>query len=75
MAIDIFNFTAKKIIDQRQGSSGIEYKCEFEPLWLTADLVGKAKRGRVHMRRYENGLLQEGRRKTLRQGKRKLSER
>src|SRR5437764_81772 len=75
VAIDIFNFTTKKIIDQRRGSSGIEYKCEFEPLWLAADLVGKAKRGRVHIRRHENRLLREGRRKTLRQGKRKLSER
>lgn len=75
VAVGIFNFTTKKIIDQRRGSSGIEYKCEFEPLWLAADLVGKAKRGRVHIRRHENGLLREGRLKTLRQGKRKLSER
>ena len=45
-----------KIIDQREGSSEIEF-CEFEPLWLAADLKAGAKRGRVHIQRYENGLL------------------
>jgi hypothetical protein len=54
-AIDIFTFTTKKINDQRQGFSGIEYKCEFEPLWLAADLVKTVKRGCVHIRRHENG--------------------
>ena len=54
--------------------SGVEYKCELEPLWLAADLVERAQMGRVHIRSYENGLVREGRLRTLRAGKRKHSQ-
>jgi hypothetical protein len=40
--VDISNFTAAKILDERPSPSGVEYRCELEPLWLAADLVEKA---------------------------------
>ena len=38
--VDISNFKTTKIVDKRLGPSGVKYKCEFEPFWLAADLVG-----------------------------------
>jgi hypothetical protein len=40
--VDISNFTAAKILNERPSPSGVEYRCELEPLWLAADLVEKA---------------------------------
>jgi len=40
--VDILNFTVAKILDERPSPSGVEYRCELEPLWLAADLVEKA---------------------------------
>jgi hypothetical protein len=40
--VDISNFTAAKVLDERPSPSGVEYRCELEPLWLAADLVEKA---------------------------------
>jgi hypothetical protein len=74
VTVDISNFTATKILDERSSSSGVEYKCEFEPLWLAADLVEKAKIGRVHIRNYKNGFIQASRLGTLRERKRKISQ-
>jgi hypothetical protein len=72
--VDISNFTAAKVLDERPSLSGVEYRCELEPLWLAADLVEKAKIGRVHIRKYKNGLIQANRLGTLRERKRKLSQ-
>jgi hypothetical protein len=72
--VDISNFTAAKILDERPSPSGVEYRCEFEPWWLAAELVEKAKMGRVHIRNYKNGLIQANRLGTLRERKRKLSQ-
>jgi hypothetical protein len=52
--VDISNFTAAKILDERPSPFGVEYRCELEPLWLAADLVERAKMGRVHIRNYKN---------------------
>jgi hypothetical protein len=72
--VDISNFTAAKILDERPSPFGVEYRCELEPLWLAADLVERAKMGRVHIRNYKNGLIQADRLETLRERKRKLSQ-
>jgi hypothetical protein len=72
--VDISNFTAAKILGERPSPSGVEYRCEFKPLWLAAELVEKAKMGRVHIRNYKNGLMQANRLGTLRARKRKLSQ-
>ena len=66
--------TTVKVLDKWSSSSGVEYKCEFEPLWLAADLAERAQMGRIHIRMYENGLVRDRRLKTLRVGKRKFSE-
>jgi len=66
--VDISNFTAAKVLDERPSPSRIE------ALWLAADLVEKAKMGRVHIRNYKNGLIQANRLGTLRERKRKLSQ-
>jgi len=63
-----------KIFDKRLSPSGVEYRCELEPLWLAANLVGKAQMGGVHIRTYENGLILARRLGTLRPGKRKFSQ-
>ena len=54
--VDISKLTTVKVLDTRSSSSGVEYKCELEPLWLAADLAERAQMGRVHIRSYENGL-------------------
>ena len=72
--VDIAKFTTVKVLDKRSSSSGVEYKCEFEPLWLAADLVEKIQMGHVHIRSYGNGLVRDRPLKTLRVGKRKFSE-
>ena len=72
--VDISSFTAVKICDKRSGPSGVEYECELGQLWLAVDLVEKVQMGRVHIRTYESGLIQERRRGTLRPNKRKHSE-
>jgi len=64
--VDISKFGTAKIVDKRSSSSGIEYMCELEPLWLAADLVGKTQMAGVHIRGYENGLIWAGRVATLR---------
>jgi hypothetical protein len=72
--VDISNFTAAKILDERPSPSGVEYRCELEPLWLATDLIEQAKMGRVHIRNYKKGLIQADRLGTLRERKRKLSQ-
>ena len=72
--VDISKLTTVKVLDKRSSSSGVEYKCELEPLWLAADLVERARMGRVRIRSYENGLIRDRRLKTLRVGKRRFSE-
>ena len=74
VAVDLSQFTTTKILDKRSSASGVEYKCEIEPLWLAADLVEKAKTGRVQVRSYENGLVRVGRIGTLRERKRKFAQ-
>jgi hypothetical protein len=37
--VDISNFAAAKLLDKRSSPSGVEYRCQLEPLWLAADLV------------------------------------
>ena len=72
--IDVSKLKTVKVLDKRSSSSGVEYKCEFEPLWLAADLAERAPMRRVHIRSYENGLVRDRRLKTLRVEKRKFSE-
>jgi hypothetical protein len=72
--VDISKFTAVKILDKRSSPSGVEYRCEFEPLWLAPNLVEKAQMGAVQIKAYEKGLAQARRRGTLRARKRKHSE-
>ena len=43
--VDISKLTTVKVLDKRSSSSGVEYKCELEPLWLAVDLVEKAQMG------------------------------
>ena len=71
--IDISKLTTVKVLDKRLSSSRVEYKCELEPLWLTADLAERAQMGHVHIRSYKNDLIQANRLGTLRERKRKLS--
>jgi hypothetical protein len=66
--VDISKLITVKVLDKRSSSSGVEYKCEFEPLWLAADLAERAQMGRVHIRNYENGLVRDRRLRTLRVG-------
>jgi hypothetical protein len=47
--VDISNAVVK-ILDEQLSPSGVKYRYELEPLWLTADLVEKAKMGHVHIR-------------------------
>jgi len=42
MMVDISNFTAAKILDERLR---VEYRCELKLPWLIVDLVEKAKMG------------------------------
>jgi hypothetical protein len=72
--VDISKLTTVKVLDKRSSASGVEYRCELEPLWLAADLAERARMGRVHIRSYENGHVRDRRLKTLRVGKRKFSE-
>lgn len=72
--VDVSKLATTKILDKRFSPSGLEYKCELEPLWLTIDLVEKVSMGRVHARSYERGLVQAERLKTLRGRKRKFSQ-
>ena len=72
--VDISKLITVKVLDKRSSLSRVEYKCELEPLWLTADLVERVQMGRVHIRSYENGLIRDRRLKTLRVRKRKFSE-
>ena len=72
--VDISKLTTVKVLDKRSSSSGVEYRCELEPLWLTTDLAERARMGRAHIRSYENGVVRDRRLKTLRVGKRKFSE-
>lgn len=72
--VDISKLITVKVLDKRSSSFGVEYKCDFEPLWLAADLAERAQMGRVHIRDYENGLVRDRRLRTLRVAKRKFSE-
>jgi hypothetical protein len=72
--VDISTFTTTKIVNQRAGPSRVEYLCKFEPQWLVADLVEKAKMGRTHIQRYKNELIREERLGTLRDRKRKRAQ-
>jgi hypothetical protein len=69
--VDISN-TVVRILDERLSPSGVKYRCKLEPLWLAADLVEKAKMGRVHIQNYKNDLIRANRLRTLRKRK-KLS--
>ena len=40
--VDISKLTTLKVLDKRLSSSGVEYKCELELLWLAADLAERA---------------------------------
>jgi hypothetical protein len=71
--VDISKLTTVKVLDKWSSSSGVEYKCELEPLWLAADIAERAQMGRVHIRSYENGLVRDRRLNVLRVGKRKFS--
>lgn len=71
--IDVLKLITAKVLDKRSSSFRAEYKCEFEPLWLAADLAERVQIGGVHIRSYENGLIRDRRLKTLRVGKRKFS--
>src|SRR2546423_13129288 len=71
---DISNFKTTKIMDKRPGPSRVGYNCEFEQLWLTIDLVGKALMGRIRIRCYEHGLIRKGRCRTLKERKRSFRE-
>jgi hypothetical protein len=72
--VDISKLITVKVLDKRSSSSGVEYRCELEPLWLAAGLAERAQIGRVPIRSYENGLIQANRLGTLRERKRKLSQ-
>src|SRR2546423_4011004 len=72
--VDVSTFTIVEILGKQSSGSGVEYQFELEPLWLPADLVVKAQMGRVHIRRYETGLVRKRRVDTLKVRKRKLSE-
>jgi hypothetical protein len=50
--VDISKLTTVKVLDKRSSLSGVEYKCELQPLWLAADLAERAQMGRVHIRRH-----------------------
>jgi hypothetical protein len=67
---NILKFEITKILDKRSSPSGVEYKCELEPMWLAADWVERAQMGRVQIRSYENGLIREECCQTLRGGRR-----
>ncbi len=69
--VDMSRFRTARILDKRSGPYGDEYKCEFELVCWAAALVQKARMGRVHIWRYENGLVRERFLKTLRQAKRR----
>jgi hypothetical protein len=45
MMVDISNFTAAKILDERPSPSGVKYRFDLKPLWLTTDLVEKGEDG------------------------------
>jgi hypothetical protein len=64
--INISELKTGEIVDKRSSSCGVEYRCNLEPLWLSTDLVKRAQMGRVHIRRYENGLVRHKRLQTLR---------
>jgi hypothetical protein len=66
---DISNFKTTKIMDKRLGPSRVEYSCDFEPLWLTIDLVEKALMGRIRIQCYEHGLIRNGHCRTLKERK------
>jgi hypothetical protein len=66
--VDISKLTTVNILDKRSSLSGVEHKCELEPLWLAADLAERAQMGRVHIWNYENGLVRDRRLKILRVG-------
>ena len=70
--VNISDFTIAKVIDKRSGPSGVEYKCEFQPLWWAALSAEAAQMGCVHIRDYENKLVRSRRLETLR--KRKFSQ-
>jgi hypothetical protein len=72
--IVISYFTTAKILDKRSSPFEVEYRCELEPLWLPAELVKEVPMGGVRVRSYENGLIQAGRLRTLRERRRKYSQ-
>src|SRR5271168_2906366 len=43
--IDVSKLTTVKVLDKRSSLSGVEYKCEFEPQWLAADLPEREQMG------------------------------
>lgn len=57
---DISSFKTTKIMDKRLGPSRAEDNCEFEPLWLTIDLVEKALMGPIGIRCYSTDWYERG---------------
>ncbi len=72
MVVDISKLTTVKILDKRSNASRVEYECELKPLWLAADLVEKARMGRVCIRGYENGTCMSGTPPKAESGKAKI---
>jgi hypothetical protein len=72
--VDMLRLRPTKVLYKRSGASGDEYKCEFEPGWLAADLVERTKMGRVHIRTYEETVTHASRLQTLRSAKRTFEE-
>jgi hypothetical protein len=62
--VDVSTLTTAKILDKRSSPSGVEYKCELEPLWMAADLVEKRAGGtrshpELRERSYTKGTPQD----------------
>jgi hypothetical protein len=72
--IDISYFTTAKILDKRSSSFGDEYRYEFKPLWLPAELVKEVPIRGVRVRSYKTGLARADRLGILRDRGRKHSQ-
>jgi hypothetical protein len=55
--VDVSIFTIVEILGKQSSGFGVEYQFKLEPLWLLADLIEKSRMRRVHIRRYETGLV------------------
>jgi hypothetical protein len=57
VGVNISDFTIAKVIDKRPGPPGVQYKCEFQPLWWAAESAEAAQMGCVRIQDYENKLV------------------